>query len=323
MPQDYGVLAKSTLELEAKALLRAKDRLGHAQLEPIVACLANAPLVVVMGVGKSAHIGRKIAATMTSTGTKAIFLHPTEAVHGDMGIVGVCDVILAISYGGESMELLEALSFMKYRALIAMSKDAQSSLGKLANHHLSLEIEREAFHLVPTTSTTLSLALGDVLAVCLMAYRNFQKEDFALYHPGGLLGKQLRLKVKDVYRTHDLPLVDANCSLHEALLSANDKGLGNALLVDCQQRLVGVLSDGDIRRALLQPSHLDLSKPAKNFATLQPKSIDNPDMPIVEALEFIETYQISLLIVLDVQQKVLGVLHLHTLLALGLTPKPA
>ncbi|CCF80359.1 Arabinose 5-phosphate isomerase [Helicobacter bizzozeronii CCUG 35545] len=316
---DYARHARHTLELQANALLKAIGALSNPTLEPIINALANAPLVVVMGVGKSAHVGRKIAATMTSTGTKAIFLHPTEAMHGDMGIVGSQDAILAISYGGESVELLDALRVIPYKTLIAMSKDSQSSLGKLATYHLKLEIEQEAFHLVPTTSSTLSLALGDVLAVCLMVHKNFQKEDFALTHPGGLLGKQLRLQVKDVYRTQNLPLVGVDCSLHQALLCATDKGLGNALLVNEAQQLVGVLSDGDIRRALLQPASFDLHAPAKNFATLEPKCIDNPHMPLIQALEFIETHQISLLIVLDTQQRVLGVLHLHTLLALGLS----
>ncbi|WP_121021712.1 KpsF/GutQ family sugar-phosphate isomerase [Helicobacter vulpis] len=316
---DYGALAHNTLELAANALLCAKEGLTHTSLEPIITCLAHAPLVVVMGVGKSAHIGRKIAATLTSTGTRAIFLHPTESLHGDMGIVGKKDVILAISFGGESVELLEALSFLRHSKIIGMSKSAHSALGKLCTHHLTLKITKEAcsFNMVPTTSTTLCLALGDVLAVCLMAHKGFSQSDFARCHPGGLLGKKMHLRVKDIYRTHALPLVSAQASLHEALLEATHQGLGNALLVNENQELVGVLSDGDIRRALLQP-HFDRHAPAKAFATLNPKCIHDPNMPVLEALNFIETHQISLLIVLDSAQRVLGVVHLHTLLALGL-----
>ncbi|WP_120944551.1 MULTISPECIES: KpsF/GutQ family sugar-phosphate isomerase [Helicobacter] len=316
---DYGALASHTLDLAIDALTRTKESLNHAKLEPMITCLANAPLVVVMGVGKSAHIGRKIAATLTSTGTRAIFLHPTEALHGDMGIVGEKDVILAISYGGESVELLEALRFIKSGGVVAMSKSPNSSLGKLAKHHLSLNIDKEAcaFNMVPTTSTTLSLALGDVLAVCLMAYKGFAQSDFARYHPGGLLGKKMHLRVRDIYRTHALPLVSAQASLHEALLEATHQGLGNALLLNENQELVGVLSDGDIRRALLQ-ADFDRCAPARAFATLEPKTIQDPDMLVLDALDFIETHQISLLIVLDAHKKVLGVVHLHALLALGL-----
>ncbi|BCZ18423.1 Polysialic acid capsule expression protein KpsF [Helicobacter sp. NHP19-012] len=317
---DYAHLAAQSLDLAIEALQDAKSGLSHSTLKPIVELLGNAPLVVVMGVGKSAHIGHKIAATLTSTGTKAVFLHPTEAVHGDMGIVGEKDAILAISYGGESVELLEALRYIKCAGVVAMSKHKNSSLAKSASHHLELKIKKEAcgFNLVPTTSTTLSLALGDVLAVCLMAYKNFSQEDFAKSHPGGLLGKKMHLRVKDIYRTTNLPLVDANCCLHEALLEATAKGLGNALLVDSGGHLVGVLSDGDIRRALLQPENFDLNAPAKNYATLKPRIITDLDMLVVEALELIEQTQISLLVVCDSKNQVLGVLHLHTLLSLGL-----
>ncbi|BCD48180.1 Polysialic acid capsule expression protein KpsF [Helicobacter suis] len=316
MKSDFGKLAKQILNAEAEALLRVS--LDHTTLEPIITCLAHAPLVVIMGVGKSAHIGRKIAATLTSTGTKAIFLHPTESLHGDMGIVGPRDVILAISYGGESMELLEALGSLKPKTLIAMTKDNNNSLSKLATYLIPLKLTQEAISFgVPSTSTTLSLALGDVLAACLMEVKNFSREDFAKLHPGGLLGKKLRLRVRDILLTKNLPLVDQEACLHAALVEANDKCLGNALLVDDQQRLIGILSDGDIRRALLQ-SEFDSTAPAKNFATLNPKTISNLDMLVVEALELIETYKISLLVVCDNQKKVLGVLHLHTLLALGL-----
>ncbi|WP_163564120.1 KpsF/GutQ family sugar-phosphate isomerase [Helicobacter suis] len=316
MKSDFGKLAKQILNAEAEALLKVS--LDHTTLEPIITRLAHAPLVVIMGVGKSAHIGRKIAATLTSTGTKAIFLHPTESLHGDMGIVGPKDVILAISYGGESMELLEALGSLKPKTLIAMTKDCNNSLSKLATYLIPLNITQEAISFgVPSTSTTLSLALGDVLAACLMEVKNFSREDFAKLHPGGLLGKKLRLRVRDILLTKNLPLVDQEACLHAALVEANDKCLGNALLVDDQQRLIGILSDGDIRRALLQ-SEFDSTAPAKNFATLNPKTISNLDMLVVEALELIETYKISLLVVCDDQKKVLGVLHLHTLLALGL-----
>ncbi|GMB95704.1 KpsF/GutQ family sugar-phosphate isomerase [Helicobacter sp. NHP22-001] len=317
---DYARLATQSLDLAIEALQDAKSGLSHSTLKPIVELLGNAPLVVVMGVGKSAHIGHKIAATLTSTGTKAVFLHPTEAMHGDMGIVSEKDAILAISYGGESVELLEALRYIKCAGVVAMSKHKNSSLAKSASYHLELKIKKEAcgFNLVPTTSTTLSLALGDVLAVCLMAYKNFSQEDFAKSHPGGLLGKKMHLRVKDIYRTTNLPLVDANCCLHEALLEATAKGLGNALLVDSGGHLVGVLSDGDIRRALLQPENFDLNAPAKNYATLKPRIITDLDMLVVEALELIEQTQISLLVVCDSKNQVLGVLHLHTLLSLGL-----
>ncbi|EQD95209.1 hypothetical protein L931_02005, partial [Helicobacter pylori PZ5024] len=262
----------------------------------------------------------KIAASMLSTGNRSAFLHPTEAMHGDLGMVEKNDVILMISYGGESLELLNLVSHLKRLShkIITFTKSPTSSLSKLGDYYLSLKIKKEAcpINTAPTTSTTLTLALGDVLMACLMRAKNFSQEDFASFHPGGLLGKKLFVKVKDLLQTTNLPLIAPNTSFKDALIEMSEKRLGSAILVNKANELVGVLSDGDVRRALLKG--LSLESEVRHFATLKPKSFKNLDALLLEALEFLERHKIQLLVCVDDCNKVLGVLHLHQLLELGL-----
>ena len=276
--------------------------------------------LVVTGVGKSGHIGAKIAATMASTGTPSFFVHPTEALHGDLGMISKNDLVLAISYSGESEELIRILPHLKRFGvkIIAMAKSPNSSLAKMADVFISLDIVREACPLgaAPTVSTTLTLALGDALAVCLMHERNFKKEDFANFHPGGSLGKRLFLKVSDVMRTDDLPIVSDNVSLKIAINTMTHGKLGNVLLVDKNGELVAILSDGDLRRALMD-ENFDINNKAVNFASENPKVIDNPEMLASRALEIIENYKIQMLIVVR-NNKPIGTLHIHDLMKIGI-----
>lgn len=257
---------------------------------------------------------------MLSTGNRSAFLHPTEAMHGDLGMVEKNDVVLMISYGGESLELLNLVSHLKRLShkIITFTKSPTSSLSKLGDYYLSLKIKKEAcpINTAPTTSTTLTLALGDVLMACLMRAKNFSQEDFASFHPGGLLGKKLFVKVKDLLQTTNLPLIAPSTSFKDALIEMSEKRLGSAILVNETNELVGVLSDGDVRRALLKG--VSLKSEVRHFATLKPKSFKNLDALLLEALEFLERHKIQLLVCVDDYNKVLGVLHLHQLLELGL-----
>ncbi|MGL2399146.1 KpsF/GutQ family sugar-phosphate isomerase [Helicobacter pylori] len=325
MLPDYNAIATQVLKDEASALLESVKQFQKPNdLEAIVKLILKSQekggKLVIVGVGKSALVAQKIAASMLSTGNRSAFLHPTEAMHGDLGMVEKNDVVLMISYGGESLELLNLVSHLKRLShkIITFTKSSNSSLSKLGDYYLSLKIKKEAcpINTAPTTSTTLTLALGDVLMACLMRAKNFSQEDFASFHPGGLLGKKLFVKVKDLLQTTNLPLILPSTSFKDALIEMSEKRLGNAILVNEANELVGVLSDGDVRRALLKG--VSLKSEVKRFATLKPKSFKNLDALLLEALEFLECHKIQLLVCVDDCNKVLGVLHLHQLLELGL-----
>nr|WRE10339.1 KpsF/GutQ family sugar-phosphate isomerase [Helicobacter pylori] len=322
---DCNATAIQVLKDEASALLESVKQFQEPNdLKAIVKLILESQekggKLVIVGVGKSALVAQKIVASMLSTGNRSAFLHPTEAMHGDLGMVEKNDVILMISYGGESLELLNLVSHLKRLShkIITFTKSSTSSLSKLGDYYLSLKIKKEAcpINTAPTTSTTLTLALGDVLMACLMRAKNFSQEDFASFHPGGLLGKKLFVKVKDLLQTTNLPLILPNTSFKDALIEMSEKRLGSAILVNEANELVGVLSDGDVRRALLKG--VSLESEVKHFATLKPKSFKNLDALLLEALEFLERHKIQLLVCVDDCNKVLGVLHLHQLLELGL-----
>ena len=312
--------AKDVLKLEADELIRHIDLIGNEIEKAVKLILECKGKLVVTGVGKSGHIGAKIAATMASTGTPSFFVHPTEALHGDLGMISKNDLVLAISYSGESEELIRILPHLKRFGvkIIAMAKSQNSSLAKMADVFISLDIVREACPLgaAPTVSTTLTLALGDALAICLMRERNFKKEDFANFHPGGSLGKRLFLKVSDVMRTDDLPIVSDDVSLKIAINTMTHGKLGNVLLVDKNGELVAILSDGDLRRALMD-ENFDINNKAVNFASKNPKVINNPEMLASRALEIIENYKIQMLIVVQ-NNKPIGTLHIHDLMKIGI-----
>ena len=314
-------IGKRVLELEGNELLRHSNLLDDKfenALNLLYSCKGK---VIVTGVGKSGHIGAKIAATMASTGTPSFFLHPTEALHGDLGMVQKSDVILAISFSGESDELIKIMPHLKRFGvqIISMTAKLGSSLAKFSDEIISLDIIKEACPLgaAPTVSTTLTLALGDALAICLMKMRNFKVEDFANFHPGGSLGKRLFLKVKDVMKTNELPVVSCDVSLKVAIDTMTHGKLGAVLLTDKNGKLVAILSDGDLRRAL-QRDDFDINDKALNYATKEPKIIDDDEMLASTALKIIEKYKIQLLVIVNDKKVPIGALHIHDLTNLGL-----
>ncbi|RUM45471.1 MAG: KpsF/GutQ family sugar-phosphate isomerase [Hydrogenimonas sp.] len=317
-PQD---IAKEVLQTEAKTLLDATAYIDDAFDQAVEIMYKTRGKCIITGVGKSGLIGAKIAATLASTGTPSFFIHPTEALHGDLGMIGAEDSVLAISYSGESEELIKILPHIKRFdiPLIAMAGNSDSTLAKYGDVFLSIHVEKEACPLgaAPTSSTTLTLALGDALAVALMKKRNFQAEDFASFHPGGSLGKRLFIKIEDVMRKENLPTISSDTSLKEALIVMSEGRLGNVLIVDQEKRLIGVLSDGDVRRALMQKD-FSIDNAAIQYANCSPKTCQNERMLAAEALELIENYKIQMLPIVDESGHVKGVLHLHDLVEAGI-----
>ena len=316
---DFSKIAKEVLEAEARELLSIDtsriDWQGMVQ-----AILESKGKLIITGVGKSGLVGKKIAATLASTGTPSFFLHPTEAMHGDLGMIEAQDIVLAISYSGESDELIAILPHLKRLStkLITMSKNPNSSLSKMGDFFIPIAVSKEAcpINTAPTSSTTLTLALGDALAVCLMKARDFGTSDFASFHPGGSLGKRLFVKIQDLMQTQDLPIIAPDISLKEAIIKMSEARLGTAILAR-DNTLLGVLSDGDLRRAMMKED-FDLNLPASTYANHNPKYCTHAQMLAHQALEFIEQNKIQLLIITDTNKKIQGVLHLHTLISTGI-----
>ncbi len=321
MNKDYIAIAKNVLQIESKSLLDASERLDDSLLKTIEIILNCRGKLIITGVGKSGLVGAKIAATLASTGTPSFFLHPTEALHGDLGMIDSRDVVLAISYSGSSSELSSILPHIKRFEipLIAMTRDKNSTLASFADVVIDITVYKEACPLdaAPTSSTTLTMALGDAIAVCLMESRGFKKEDFASFHPGGSLGRRLFVKVSDLMRRDNLPIVDESTLLQDAIITLSEGRLGTVLLVDSDSRLTGLLSDGDIRRALMSDG-FSLSKPSLEYATTEPFTIDDSSMLASEALMIIEDKKIQLLVIVDSEKRVSGVLHIHTLIEAGI-----
>ncbi len=312
---DFKKIAKEVLEIEANELLKA-DVSG---IEKAVEIAYNTKgKVIVTGVGKSGLIGSKIAATLASTGTPSFFIHPTEALHGDLGMIGKDDSVIAISYSGESEELIKILPHIKRFEvpLIAMTGEINSTLAKYADVVLNIHVDKEAcpLNVAPTSSTTLTLAMGDALAVCLMKKRNFTKEDFASFHPGGSLGKRLFIKVKDLMKK-EFPIADEEDSLKEAIIKMTEGKLGHVLFLD-GKRVKAILSDGDLRRAMMSKD-FDLEKKAIEYATKNPKTI-NENVLASDALKFMEDNKIQLLPVVNDKGEIVGVLHIHHLVEAGI-----
>lgn len=313
-------LAQDTLQIEADAIVALKNQLGGPAgatfNEAIQLLLECSGRVVVSGIGKSGHIGRKIAATLASTGTPALFVHPAEAAHGDLGMVTRNDIFIAISNSGESSELMTIVPIVKRMGakLIAMTGKDTSSLAQLANVHLNVGVAKEAcpLNLAPTASTTVTLAMGDALAVSLLDARGFRPEDFALSHPGGALGRRLLTYVQDVMRSGDaIPAVAAHVPLTEALFEITKKGLAMTSVVDADFRPVGVFTDGDLRRLLEKGQ--DITRLAiGDVMHNNPRTIQ-PDQLAVEAVEIMEQFRINQLLVIDTQGKLIGALHIHDL----------
>ena len=319
---NYKQIAQQTLQIEAQTLLESAKNIDDVFDKAVDMVLACKGKLIVTGVGKSGLIGAKMAATFASTGTPSFFLHPTEALHGDLGMIGKDDVVLAISYSGESEELSSILPHIKRfgTPIIGMTRDRTSTLGNYSDLVIDVVVQKEAcpLNIAPTSSTTLTLALGDALAVCLMRAKNFQKSDFASFHPGGALGKQLFVKVKDLMRTKDLPLIGAQTKVKDAIVKISEGRLGTVLVVDDEERLLALVSDGDIRRALMSDD-FSLQESVLKYATHNPKTIEDENLLASEALVMIEEKKIQLLVVTDSQKRVQGVLHIHTLIEKGIS----
>jgi len=318
---DLIKVAKETFTIEADALNSAANRIDSSFLDAIELIVNTKGKLIITGVGKSGLVGAKMAATFASTGTSSFFLHPTEALHGDLGMIGKNDTLLAISNSGESEELTKILPHIKRFniPLIGLTSQKESSLGVYSDVFLDISVEKEAcpFNAAPTTSTTLTMALGDALAIALMKKREFKKEDFASFHPAGSLGKKLFIKVKDLMRTQNLPIVNENTTLKEAIVVMSEGKLGTLLIVDKNHKFTAILSDGDLRRALMS-QEFSLDNLAINYANQQPKSYKNIELLASEALEIIESDRIQLLPITDVDDEIIGVLHIHDLVNAGI-----
>ncbi len=318
---DFKQIAKDVLLTEANELKLASEHISN-EIEDAVKLISKCKgKLIITGVGKSGLVGSKIAATFASTGTSSFFLHPTEAMHGDLGMIGKDDIVLGISYSGESNELIQILPHLKRFdiPLIAMAKDKNSTLGRYADIFLDISITKEACPLdtAPTSSTTLTMALGDALAVCLMKYNNFAKEDFASFHPGGSLGKKLFIKADDLAQKENLPIVHSHTTLKEAIVVMSEGRLGNAIIVDSDNTVVGLLSDGDLRRYMMK-DNFSLDCEVNKIATSNPKYITDKNILASDALKIIEDNKIQLLLILDNQHKLYGVLHIHKLIEAGI-----
>lgn len=316
---DFKYIFKDTLRQEARALNQYDDDL--CDLDSIIDLILNLKgKLVLMGIGKSGLIAQKISATLSSTGTPSFFLHPSEAMHGDLGALSRDDCLLAISYSGESLEIIQILPFIRNFGLkiITMSKDRNSKMSMLGDYFLPIVIDREAcpINTAPMTSTTLTLAMGDALAVCLMRARNFSKSDFALFHPGGSLGRELFIKIADLMRVGDLPLLDCDMSLKDSIIVMTKGMLGNAFFVDKDRKLLGILSDGDLRRAMFDKD-FNLDSKAFKYATKTPKVLKNSNTLAIEALNIIRDSKIQVLPIVNENGILEGVIHLHALLQAG------
>jgi len=313
-------IAKETLNIEANALLASRNRVGEQFDKAVELILGLKGKLIVIGIGKSGHIGAKIAATLASTGTSSFFLHPSEAMHGDLGMISKDDGVLAISYSGASEELTNLLPHIKNFGvpIIAMSKSIKSPLGKFSDAHIDISVEKEACPLgvAPTASTTLTLALGDALAVALMQVRGFKKEDFAKFHPAGALGKRLYLKAKHfLIPKSKLPIVDLNTPLKDAIIVMSSGHLGNLIILK-DGKLEGIFSDGDLRRSMLK-ENFDFNAPISEFMTKDPFYIQSSDILAVDALKLIEQKRIQLLLV--AKDAILeGAIHIHDLIEAGI-----
>ncbi len=321
---DLIKIAQETFHIEADALYKAAKRLDQKFLDTIELIMHTKGKLIITGVGKSGLVGAKMAATFASTGTSSFFLHPTEALHGDLGMIGKDDTLIAISSSGESEELTKILPHIKRFdiPLIGLTGNGNSSLAKYADVFLDISVEKEAcpLNIAPTTSTTLTMALGDALAVALMNKRGFKKEDFASFHPGGSLGKKLFVKIKDLMRTSSLPVINDKTPLTEAISVMSEGKLGTVLIVDHTEKLVGLLSDGDLRRALMQKD-FSLDHPAINYANQEPKCYHDTELLASEALEILEDSRIQLLPITTEANKIIGVLHIHDLVNAGIKSK--
>ena len=313
--------AQRTIKMEAEAVSALATRIGEDFERACQLLLACRGRVIVTGMGKSGHIGCKIAATLASTGTPAFFVHPGEASHGDMGMITSEDAIIALSNSGEVNEIVTLIPLLKRLGspIIALTGNSQSTLGQAADAHLDTGVETEAcpLDLAPTSSTTTALVMGDALAIALLEQRGFTAEDFAFSHPGGTLGRKLLLKVEDVMLSGDsIPSVGTNTLLSQALLEISNKGLGMTTVTDATGRLAGIFTDGDLRRTLDQQVDIN-NTPIEALMSTGAKTA-SPQMLAAEALRIMEENEITSLVVQDNSGETCGIVHLMHLLHAGI-----
>lgn len=312
-------LAKEVFDIEANSILRLKENIDE-NFDKAIEILYNCKgRVIVTGMGKSGLIGKKIAATLSSTGTPSYFLHPAESTHGDSGIITKQDVVIAISNSGETQELLNLLPIIKRFGvlMIGMTGKMGSTLAQASDVVLDISVEREACPLnkAPTASTTATLAMGDALAVCLLEKRGFTEEDFLIFHPSGALGKGFLYRVSDLMKTEDLPVAAENDSFNKVVEIITAHKLGMAMVLNSAGKLAGVLTDGDIRRTLMKYGNTS-NLVIKDVMTVEPKRI-TADSYGASALNLMEKFSITALAVVDENNKPVGVIHIHDLLKAG------
>jgi arabinose-5-phosphate isomerase len=318
--EQFKALAIAVIDTEIEAVSALKSRIDEDFIQACQLLLNCQGRIVVIGMGKSGHIGSKIAATLASTGSPAFFVHPGEASHGDLGMITRNDVVLALSNSGETDEILTILPIIKRLGvpLVAMTGRPESTLAEFANVHLNVGADKEAcpLGLAPTSSTTVALVMGDALAIALLEARGFTAEDFALSHPGGNLGRRLLLHVSDImHKETEIPVIGAQALISEALVEMTDKGLGMTAVVDESQRLVGIFTDGDLRRVLAQQINIH-ETPISEFMTTNCK-VASPSMLAVELLEMMQTHKINGLMITDQAQNLVGAINMHDLLRAG------
>ena len=306
-------LACEALQTEADALLRIKRDLGDEFVAAVEAILSSNNKVIMTGMGKSGLVAKKIAATLARTGTPSFYMHPGEAFHGDLGMISKGDIVIALSYSGETDEVLKIVPFIQDNGnlLISMTGNPRSSLAKNSNIHLDVAVEHEAciLHLAPTTSTTAQLAMGDALAVALMKMRNFTSMDYARLHPGGSLGRRLLMTVGNAMRRNDLPIIDENCSATEMIQRMSQGGLG--LIVICRgAEILGIVTDGDVRRAMESRQAEFFNIKPMDIATAHPKRI-RPEEKLIEAEKLMTQHKVNSLLVVDEAEHLVGVIQIY------------
>jgi arabinose-5-phosphate isomerase len=320
--KDIIEIGKRVIRIEANAVAELEDRIDENFAEVVDLILGSTGRVVITGVGKSGIIARKIVATMNSTGTPALYLHPADAVHGDLGVVRKEDVVICISKSGDTVEVLRLIPIFKRIGVpvISMVGNLNSQLARLSDYVLNVSVKEEAcpYNLAPTASTTATLAMGDALAIALLEKRNFTVENFALFHPGGNLGKRLLLKVEELMVSgKDVPIVRTSTPMKETIIEMTSKRLGATCVVDDNGKLVGIITDGDLRR-LLQRTENVFGLTAGEVMTRNPKTIKKDALAVV-ALQEMEHYNITQLVVIDDERFPIGMIHIHDLVKAGLS----
>lgn len=317
--RDWLGLARESIDIEIEGLARVRDGLDESFVQALEMMAECSGRVVVTGIGKSGLVGRKIAATLSSTGTPAFFLHPVEGAHGDLGMLRPEDIALAISNSGETDELNAILPAMAASGvrIIALTGRCDSTMGRFADAVIDSGVPREActLGLAPTASTTATLALGDALAVCLIEWKAFKSEDFKMRHPGGALGQRLCLSITDLMHVDDVPVELESVPFAQSLVSLSEGGMGAVALTDAQGKLTGILTDGDVRRAMLGGAP-NLEAPTSDFMTVGPKSVA-PSASAAEVLDLMEEKAITVVPIVQDGDRLAGMVHLHDLLGKG------